>query len=233
MLFFKTAILASFTSCAFATVFITSPTADTTFEAGKKATITWTDSKDAPAIAQWGNAKVSIHTGNANQQTQLQQLAASVDVSKINTIEFTPDASIGPNGNDYFIRVESLSLKDPKNPQFPALAFSAKFKLSGMTGKFSAEIQAQIDGQSTAPIGGSTSATGGSKTTSPASAATTPSLGSGTTSKPASTSGSASVAAASSSPTDNAGTRASGIPAAGFTIWTAVLGGVAAGALFL
>ncbi|KAL0580941.1 hypothetical protein V5O48_001033, partial [Marasmius crinis-equi] len=92
MLFFKAAVLASIASGAFATIFITSPTASTTFEAGKKATITWQDSKDAPALSQWGNCKVSIYTGNANQQTQLQQISASVDVSKTSTIEFTPDA---------------------------------------------------------------------------------------------------------------------------------------------
>ena len=28
----------------------------------------------------------------------LQEISPNVDVSKINTIEFTPDASIGPNG---------------------------------------------------------------------------------------------------------------------------------------
>ena len=52
-----------------------------------------------------------------------------------------------------FIRFESLAFKDPKQPQFPALAFSAKFELTGMNGKFTPEVQSQIDGASSLPIG--------------------------------------------------------------------------------
>ena len=51
-----------------------------------------------------------------------------------------------------FIRIESFSEKDPKNPQFPALAFSAKFKLTNMTGTFSADILQQIAGASSLPL---------------------------------------------------------------------------------
>lgn len=56
-----------------------------------------------------------------------------------------------------FIRFESLAFKDPTQPQYPALAFSAKFELTGMSGNFSPDVQQQIDGASSLPIGGPTS----------------------------------------------------------------------------
>jgi hypothetical protein len=147
------------------------------------------------------------------QQTPLQQIVPSVDVSTTSSVQFTPDASIGPNGNEYFVRFESISLKDAKAPQFPALAFSAKFTMAGMTGTFNATVQAQIDGQSTAPIGGAPTSAAAS---SGGAAATT------TGSKPASAAASASksgsaAASATSKPNGAAGMSAghvSGIMAA-------------------
>jgi hypothetical protein len=151
-------VLLSLVSSTLATVFITSPVASTTFNGGQQATISWQDSGSAPSLKDFGASKVSVYVGNAQQQTQLQEIVPSVDVSTTSSVQFTPDATIGPNGNEYFIRFESLNLKDTAAPQFPALAFSAKFTMAGMTGQFSAAIQAQIDGQSTAPIAGQTSA---------------------------------------------------------------------------
>ncbi|KAG2361049.1 hypothetical protein BDR07DRAFT_1510020, partial [Suillus spraguei] len=98
-------------------------------------------------------ALVGIYTGNADQQTLLQTVSTSIDVSTTSSITFTPDGTIGPNSNEYFVRFTSLNLKDATNSQFPAEAFSAKFTLTGMTGTFNSTLQAEIDGQSTAPIG--------------------------------------------------------------------------------
>lgn len=151
-------IVLSLVSSTFATVFVTSPVASTTFTAGQQATVSWQDGNTAPSLKDFGAAKISVYAGNAQQQTLLQEIVPSADVSTTSSVQFTPDASIGPNGGEYFIRFESLNLKDAAAPQFPALAFSAKFKMAGMTGQFSAAVQAQIDGQSTAPIAGQTSA---------------------------------------------------------------------------
>ncbi|PPQ74396.1 hypothetical protein CVT26_000947 [Gymnopilus dilepis] len=157
-MFSKAFVVLAFTSAAFANVFITAPVASTTYTAGQQATVQWQDDGQSPSLADFGPAKISIYAGNAQQQTSLQLLNGNVDVSKVSSINFTPDATIGPNSNEYFIRVESLSLKDAKQPQFPALAFSAKFTLAGMTGTFSAEVQSQINGQATAPLAGPTPA---------------------------------------------------------------------------
>jgi len=175
-MFSKALVTLALASSVFATVFVTAPVASTTYSGGKPAVVTWQDSGSAPTLKDFGPAKISIYVGNAQQQTSLQTLNASVDVSLTNTINFTPDASIGPNSSEYFIRIESLSLKDPSQPQYPALAFSAKFTLDSMTGTFTADVQSQISGQSTAPLatqsspsGASTAATAASTTAAAAS----------------------------------------------------------------
>jgi len=151
-MFTKALVILASLSVAFAVPFITQPIASTTFHGGKSATISWQDNGSDPALDKYGPCSISIYVGNAQQQTRLQTLSASVDVSKVGSLDFTPDASIGPNSSEYFIRMESLSLKDSKQPQYPAMAFSAKFTLDGMTGTFSADVLNQIKGQSTAPL---------------------------------------------------------------------------------
>ncbi|KAL1721478.1 hypothetical protein EV715DRAFT_248899 [Schizophyllum commune] len=167
----STFVFLSLVSAALANVYTTSPTASTTFTAGQSATISWQDDGQSPSLADFGPAKVSIYAGNAQQQTLLQEISASTDVSKLGSIEFTPDATIGPDSNEYFIRFESLGLKDATSPQYPALAFSSKFTMSSMSGSFSDAVQKQIDGQSTAPIASHTA--GSSASTKAASATTT------------------------------------------------------------
>jgi len=167
---FSTAyVVLALSASAFATVFVTSPVASTTFAGGQQCTVSWQDDGSAPTLAAFGPAIVSIYAGNSQQQTLLQTITPSVDVSKFSTIQFTPDPTIGPNDDQYFIRFQSISLKDATNPQYPALAFSAKFTMSNMSGQFNASVQAQIDGQSTAPIGG----TGAASTVAATNVATT------------------------------------------------------------
>jgi len=151
-------VLLALSAGAFANVFITSPVASSTFTGNQHATISWQDDGAQPSLKSFGPAKVSIYAGNAQQQTLLQTIVPSVDVSTTSSVQFTVDPSIGPNSNEYFVRIESISLKDAKAPQYPALAFSAKFTMNGMTGVFSQAVLSQIAGQSTAPLAGATSA---------------------------------------------------------------------------
>jgi len=147
--------LAAVVPSAFATIFTTAPVATTSWQSGQEQTITWIEDPNTPtpALKDFGPTKISIYVGNSQQQTSLQLISPSTDVSTISQLKFTPDPTIGPNSKEYFIRFESISLKDAKQPQFPALAFSSKFELTGMSGKFSADVQAQIDGASSLPIG--------------------------------------------------------------------------------
>jgi hypothetical protein len=208
-MFNSACVLLALASSSFASVFLTSPTASSTFTGGQQATISWIDDGKQPSLQAFGSASIGIFTGNAIQQTMLQQVVASVNVATTGTVQFTPDPSIGPNGNEYFVRVQSLTATDPTNPQYPAEAFSAKFTMAGMSGTFNSTVQAQIDGQSTAPIGGPT-ASGASG------ASSTPAAASGTASKApaASASGSATASAAKSTASNGASSLAvSGIGA--------------------
>jgi len=198
-MFSKALVVLAFASTAFATVFVTAPIASTTYNAGQSAAVQWQDDGNAPTLAAFGPSKISIYAGNAQQQTSLQLLNGSVDVSQVSSITFTPDPTIGPNSNEYFIRFESLSLKDSTQPQFPALAFSAKFTLAGMTGTFSAAVLSQIQGQTTAPLA---NPSGASVAPTTAPATTTPSAPTGLTtsvSKKASSTGSSAPSATHSS----------------------------------
>jgi len=139
---------------AFATPSVTQPVAASKWQGGTDETVSWIEdpSNPTPSLKDYGPCKVSIYVGNSQQQTSLQLIDDSVDVSQVNQITFKPDPKIGPDSDQYFIRIESISLKDPKNPQFPALAFSAKFTLSGMTGNFTDAIVQQIQGASSLPL---------------------------------------------------------------------------------
>ncbi|EIW79691.1 hypothetical protein CONPUDRAFT_58495 [Coniophora puteana RWD-64-598 SS2] len=70
-MFAKLVTVASLAASALATVFITSPTAASSFPAGKNATVSWIDDGSAPSLAQFGNATIAVYVGNVNQQVRL------------------------------------------------------------------------------------------------------------------------------------------------------------------
>jgi hypothetical protein len=175
---------------AFATVLITTPFDTTVYSGGQTdATVVWKDDGAAPSLATFGHASISIYVGNRIQQTSLQVLKPDVDVSTTSTITFTPDPTIGPNGNDYFIRIQSLANKDSTGT--PLLAFSGKFTLQNMTGNFSAAVQSQIAGQSTAPLGPTSSGASSAASSTSSGAASSASLTASGTSKTSSSTTSA------------------------------------------
>lgn len=200
------AVMLALSASAFGKIYTTAPVASTTWTGGQEAVVSWQDDNTTPSLADYGACTISIYVGNAQQQTQLQLIQDSVNVATTSTVKFTPKADLGASGNYYFIRFQSLALKDPAQPQYPALAFSSKFSIEGLSGSFNASVQAQIDGQSTAPIGGSTAAspsatTGASAATTAKPASTTAASGNSTASKtsskassPTGTNGASSVA---------------------------------------
>jgi len=195
-MFSKALLIFSLISVAFATVEITTPTASTVYSGGQvDAKVEWQDDNNKPLLADFGPAIVSIYVGNTIQQTRLETLGGSVDVSKNSSIIFTVNPSIGPNGNFYFIRFESLGLKDTEGR--PVEAFSHQFNLTNMSGTFSSSILSEIAGTSTAPIGGTSSAASSAATSGAASSASLTS--SGTSKNPSSTSSTTSATAKPSS----------------------------------
>jgi len=162
--------LATILPSALANLYTTAPVASTSWPAGQPAAIKWQDDGNAPPLANFGPASIALCVGSQTTQIVLQVISTNTDVSKVNTITWTPIATDGPDTDAYFIKFTSNILQDAKNPQYPAEAFSAKFRLTQMTGAFNATIMALINGASSAGTAApttpaaSSSATGASKT---------------------------------------------------------------------
>ncbi|WWC62768.1 uncharacterized protein I303_105365 [Kwoniella dejecticola CBS 10117] len=147
-------------------VYITSPVAGTPATGGQVLEVKWADDGKTPTVGSVGPCSVDIYTGSVNNQIKLQNLAASVDVSKTSSISATIDPSIGQDDSHYFVRFTSLSLKSESNPQYPYEAFSAMFTINSMTGKFDSATLAAIDaGNSTSSAASAAVSGAGSKTT--------------------------------------------------------------------
>ncbi|KAF8581226.1 hypothetical protein K439DRAFT_1354734 [Ramaria rubella] len=142
--------LASMTTRALAAIFITNPVATTIGQGGQNMTLQWMDDGAAPSLADIGPCEIGLYSGNMEQQTELQSIAPSVNVSTQMIQSFIINSTIGPNSPHYFIRITSLDLKDPQNPAYPYEAFSALFTLASMSGEFPPAVQAQIDGVTSA-----------------------------------------------------------------------------------
>ncbi|OCF37166.1 hypothetical protein I317_00110 [Kwoniella heveanensis CBS 569] len=167
-------------------VYITSPVAGTSATGGQVLEVKWADDGQTPTVASVGPCSVDIYTGSTNNQVKLQNLAASVDVSKTSSISATIDPSIGQDDSHYFVRFTSLSLKSPSNPQYPYQAFSAMFPIGSMTGSFNASVLAAID----AGDGSSSVSAAATKTAGSGLAASASGSSSGSSSKSASSSSS-------------------------------------------
>jgi len=182
-----------------ATVFMTSPTAQTTCTGGKQCTISWQDDGKAPTLAQFGQASIGIWVGSVSSQTEIQHIQDGVNVATTAAVQFTVNPTIGPNSNVYFVRFTSATAKDPANPANPIEAFSAKFTLNGMSGQFNSSIQAQINGASSS--GGAVPAPTGTPAPASSPAATSKSTSSASSASKSSTvsaAGAAKTGAASS-----------------------------------
>jgi len=213
-MFSKALVIFSVISVAFATVYITNPIASSNISAGESSPINWQDDGKKPTLKDFGPSKIGVYVGNTRQQVLVIPISNNTDVSAVQTINFTPEADAGPNGGEYFIRFESISLKDPNSPNDPAEAFSHNFTLTGMTGSFSASILSIIAGQSTAPFGSQTSS--GSSSSS--------------TSSPVLTGSSASKNPTSTSSTTSATARPSGSGAMGLKAgWAGIVFGAVVG----
>jgi len=180
-----------------ATVFMTSPTAQTTCTGGKPCTISWQDDGKAPNLQAFGPSSIGIWVGSVQSQTEIQHIQDNVNVATTAAVQFTVNPTIGPNSNVYFIRFTSAAAKDPANQAFPAEAFSAKFTLNGMSGQFNSSIQAQINGASSGAPGPTAPAASPPAASSPASSSKAPSS-TASKSSTASAAGAAKTGAASS-----------------------------------
>ncbi|WVO18086.1 hypothetical protein L204_105787 [Cryptococcus depauperatus] len=150
-------------NAALAGVYITNPTTSTNAVGGEVLEVKWADDGKDPSVASVGQCSVDIYTGSMNNQIKLQNLAASVDVSKASSVSATINPAIGKDDSHYFVRFTALNFKDAKNPQYPYEAFSAMFSIKKMTGNFNSTVLAAIDAGSPSGATPSASNTSGSK----------------------------------------------------------------------
>jgi len=210
-------VLAVVAPSVHANVFVTEPTASTSWAAGQPVTITWQDDGNTPNLTAFGPCSIGLYAGSQTQQTLLQLIASNVNVASVSSQPFTPDPTVGPNYSSYFIRFTSNSLPNANQSNAFAEAFSAKFTLTGMTGTFNSTVAAEISGLSV-PGGSSTPGPSGSSTGS------TPGT---TSSKPLTTTTVKSSSSPSSTSTSNGAGRivvpgvvgASGIAAIAFALF--------------
>lgn len=129
---------------------LTAPVSSTKGHGGKLLSVKWKDNGNSPKISTWKGVNIFLATGSTNVQYKLQQLASNISTHKTHG-KYAVDASIGPNGGYYFIRMESVSTN---SAGIPDMAFSAKFTLDNMTGKFNSTVMSQA---SSGTLGGSSS----------------------------------------------------------------------------
>ncbi|KAI9634690.1 uncharacterized protein MKK02DRAFT_12669, partial [Dioszegia hungarica] len=126
---------------ALAGVYVTAPVTGASVIGGQTLTVRWADDGNSPSVSAVGPCSVDVYVGSKTSQFKVQNLAASVDVSKTSSLVATIDPSIGTTGTWYFVRFTSLGLKDSAMPQYNYQAYSARFTLNGMTGTFNQTVQ--------------------------------------------------------------------------------------------
>ncbi|KAG8743299.1 hypothetical protein FRC10_012262 [Ceratobasidium sp. 414] len=191
--------LAAVAPVAFAAPYFTKPITGDSCAAGQPCTLSWQDDGKAPSLAEFGDCTIAVYTGSQQQQTQMQFISPT-NAGNTASVVFIPDATVGQNSDQYFIKMISINAPDPAMPQYKATAYSPKFSLTGMTGQFNQTILQQI-AAAAGPSGAATSAAA-----SPSAAATTPagsSSAAASTAHSSSASGTRTGTAASSSPTSN------------------------------
>ncbi|KAL9937894.1 hypothetical protein V8E36_003439 [Tilletia maclaganii] len=181
-------------------VYITTPEASTKERGGRNIEIQWRDDHKAPRLKNWGNLTFWLATGSPTTQFMLQRLATDVRPNA-HSVKAKLDASVGENSAQYFVRVVgAATLKDDTHPE----TYSARFQISGMTGKFNSTVQAAL--KSAGTKGSSTTAAAGGAAG--GAAGTKPTSSSSTTAPSSTTSARPSLAAATTSNTGAAQVRA-------------------------
>ncbi|GAA5980325.1 hypothetical protein JCM11641_001767 [Rhodosporidiobolus odoratus] len=157
-------LLFSLAGSTLAKVYIYKPVESSHYQPGESFTVSWRDDGTPPSWEEWGPSTIGLYTGSATSQTLLTTLGTISDPSKSSEHLITIDGQWGGNSSDYFIRIESTSSQNPETDD-PLQAFSARFTLSGMTGKFSEEVEAQLAGATgaTASSSSATEVGGGSE----------------------------------------------------------------------
>jgi len=129
------AALALSASSALANLVVTQPVSNSILYGNVAATISWVDDGTTPSLTQWGNATVALCTGNQTDHIQVEFIANVTVYDETLSVQFTPSASIGPDGDYYLICFQSYDYVNTTNG-LPAVAYSDIFTMANMTGVF-------------------------------------------------------------------------------------------------
>lgn len=110
---------------ALATIYTTNPVASTKHNGGEVLEIEWQDDGSAPTLETVGVCSIDLCIGSTTNQTCIQNLAESVDVSKAETVSTTIDPTIGENYDAYFIKYTASNYSVAGQPY---MQFSARFE---------------------------------------------------------------------------------------------------------
>ncbi|KIJ64774.1 hypothetical protein HYDPIDRAFT_167590 [Hydnomerulius pinastri MD-312] len=134
-------------------VYVTNPVQPTVCHGGQSCSVEWVDNGESPLLSTIGECEVGLYTG----ELELAQSLPSVNVGTTSSFSFTPNPSVGPNGQYYLVfTADSISY----------MGFSGSFTLDGMTGT---TVGGGAGGSSasaptTTATGGSSTSAGGSST---------------------------------------------------------------------
>ncbi|KZT28234.1 hypothetical protein NEOLEDRAFT_1129584 [Neolentinus lepideus HHB14362 ss-1] len=127
-----------------AELYVVSPTSGSTCQAGQPCTVTWLDDGVEPLLSSIGACTIGLYTGS----DELLQEIEPVNVASSLSLQFAPNAAVGPNGDGYYVRFASVSLRQT-NSSTPYISYSPFFRLDGMSGSSPTQIASLI---STLPV---------------------------------------------------------------------------------
>jgi hypothetical protein len=126
MLFAPLAALLGLAAPALATIYTTSPVAATVATAGQVLNVSWVDDGTSPNLTTIGVCSIDLCVGSTTQQTCLQNLGESVDVSLASYLTTTINATAGESGDYWFVRYTSTNYTNATTAE-PYMQFSARF----------------------------------------------------------------------------------------------------------
>ncbi|TFK53037.1 hypothetical protein OE88DRAFT_1334691 [Heliocybe sulcata] len=85
-----------------AELYVASPAAGSTCHAGQPCTVTWLDNGEVPLLSSLGACTVGLYTGS----DELLQEIEPVNPASTLSLQFTPNAAVGPNGDGYYVRFQ-------------------------------------------------------------------------------------------------------------------------------
>ncbi|ESK84275.1 hypothetical protein Moror_3774 [Moniliophthora roreri MCA 2997] len=118
-----------------AALYVIKPSDGSTCHAGEECTVQWVDNGESPLLSTIGVTTIGLYTGNM----QLVQSIAAVDVSRQQSLTFTPIPEAGPDSDTYYIAFTSTTAEVNRTIY---QGFSPFFKLDGMSGSFATPLEA-------------------------------------------------------------------------------------------